>query len=193
MADTDGIEKVSMRRLANELDCGVMSLYHYISDKEALVEALVDQVAKEVDAPNGEHGWRATAQQISESTLEAQLRHPWAVPIWSTTWPGPHRLRLMEYLLEALASSGLPSEIADLGFHALTNHIQGFAQQKVAFKQLDSRAEETGVRVQAMLSDETIPHVHEHIHFHQAGKETPDEFRFTLDLILDGLEKHITG
>lgn len=191
IADTEGITKVSMRRLATELDCGVMSLYHYISDKEALIEALVDQVASEVQLPGSGQGWRATAQQISESTLEAQLEHPWVVPIWSSTWPGPHRQRRMECLLEALANSGLSAELADLGFHALINHIQGFALQQVAFEQLASRASETEVRVQEMLADHALPYVHAHMHFHRSGRETPDEFRFTLDLILDGLEKHI--
>lgn len=189
LADTNGIEELSMRRLASALDCGVMSLYHYITDKEALIEALVDHVASEVVPPPPAAGWRSAARHIAKSTLEAQLRHPWAIPIWSTTWPGPHRFGLVEQLLEALADAELPADVADLGFHALTNHIQGFAQQKVSFGQLDSRADATRDRLEALLAQDEFPRVAAHAEFHQSGRATHDEFGFTLDLILDGLER----
>ncbi len=191
MADADGIAKLSMRRLATELDCGVMSLYHYIADKEALVEALVDQVANEVAVPPADLDWRQTAQHLARSTLDAQLQHPWVVPIWSTTWPGPHRFALVELLLETLADIGLPPDVADLGFHALSNHIQGFAQQQISFEQLAARAAITGARLEELLADDKYARVREHVEFHRAGHDTPDEFDFTLNLILDGLERSI--
>lgn len=191
LADADGIAKLSMRRLATELDCGVMSLYHYIADKEALVEALVDQVACEVEPPAIEASWRQAVRDIATLTLEAQLRHPWAIPVWSTAWPGPCRLKLVELLLESLATADLPADIADLGFHAVTNHIQGFAQQRISFGQLESRAEVTADRVTALLAAaDAFPRVAEHIAFHQSSHPTHDEFGFTLDLILDGLERY---
>lgn len=189
LADADGIEQLSMRRLATELDCGVMSLYHYITDKEALIEALVDHVASEVVPPPTGVAWRAAARHIAESTLEAQLRHPWAIPVWSTTWPGPYRFALVEQLLDALADAELPPDIADLGFHALTNHVQGFAQQRISYGQLESRANETRDRLEAMLAECDYPRVAEHVEFHRSGHITHDEFGFTLDLILDGLER----
>ncbi len=191
LADAEGIEQLSMRRLATELDCGVMSLYHYITDKEALIEALVDQVAGEVVPPPAGAAWRTTAQHIAESTLEAQLRHPWAIPVWSTSWPGPHRFALVEQLLDAFAKAELPPDIADLGFHALTNHIQGFAQQRLSYRQLESRAELTRDRLEVMLTEGEFPRIAEHVEFHRSGGAAYDEFGFALDLILDGLERHV--
>lgn len=189
LADSDGIEQLSMRRLATELDCGVMSLYHYITDKEALIEALVDQVAGEVVPPPADVAWRTAVQHIAESTLEAQLRHPWAISVWSTTWPGPYRFALVEQLLDALAEAGLPADVADLGFHALTNHIQGFAQQRLSYRQLESRAEVTGQRLEATLAQGEFPRVAEHVEFHRSNPTAYDEFGFALNLILDGLER----
>jgi len=192
MADADGIQKLSMRRLAAELDCGVMSLYHYVADREALVEALVDEVVREVEPP--ESGtWQDAVRHIATSILEAQLRHPWVIPVWATSWPGPHRFALVEQLLGALADADLPPDIADLGFHAVTNHIQGFAQQRVSFGQLDDRADRTQERLEAMLTDGRFPLVIEHVEFHQAGHGSHDEFGFTLGLILDGLERFGSG
>ncbi len=189
LADADGIEQLSMRRLATELDCGVMSLYHYIADKEALIEALVDEVAGQVVPPPAGVAWRTAVRHIAESTLEAQLRHPWAIPAWSTSWPGPYRFGLVEQLLDALADAELPPDIADLGFHAVTNHVQGFAQQRISFGQLESRAEVTRERLEAMLAQGEFPRVAEHIEFHRSDRIAHDEFGFALDLILDGLER----
>ncbi len=193
MADADGIDKLSMRRLAAELDCGVMSLYHYVADKEGLIEALVDEVAGEVVPPRDGAGWREAAEGIARSTLDAQLRHPWAIPVWSTTWPGPYRFRLSEQLLDALAGADLPPDVADLGFHALTNHVQGFAQQRLSFDRLQSSADETGARVEEVMRQGRFPRVVEHIEFHRADRSGNDEFGFTLDLILDGLERWASG
>ena len=190
LADADGIDQLSMRRLAHELDCGVMSLYHYVADKEALVEALVDRVASEVDAPPTGIAWREAVKHLAEATLAAQLRHPWAISAWSTSWPGPHRTRLVEHLLEALASAELSADVADLGFHAITNHIQGFAQQRLSFGQLDSRAETTQERLEALLAQTEHPRVAEHVEFHRSGRGTDDEFGFALELILDGLARY---
>ena len=193
LADADGIDGLSMRRLASELDCGVMSLYHYVADKDALIEALVDEVAGDVEPPPVGGDWRATARRIARATLEAMLRHPWSIPVWATTWPGPHRFELMEHLLDALASAELPPDIADLGFHALTNHVQGFAQQRLSYGQLSARAEETDLRVEAMLADDRFPRVAEHVEFHRSAGASHDEFGFTLDLILDGIARAAEG
>lgn len=187
LADADGIQNLSMRRLAAELDCGVMSLYHYVADKEALVEALVERVAQEI-VPAPAAAWREAVQQIATLTLEAQLRHPWVIPVWSTSWPGPHRFRLMEQLLEALANTDLPPDIADLGFHAVTNHIQGFAHQRISFGQLEARAEATRDRLEELFASGAFPRVVEHVEFHRSDHASHDEFGFTLNLILDGLE-----
>ncbi len=193
LADADGIRQLSMRRLATELDCGVMSLYHYVVDKEALIEALVDQVAREVVPPPKGVAWREAVRHIAEATLAAQLRHPWAIPVWSTSWPGPYRFALVEQLLDTLAHAGLPPDVADLGFHALTNHVQGFAQQRISFGQLESRAEVTRDRLEAMIAQGKFPRVAEHVEFHRSERSAQDEFGFTLDLILDGLEKFADG
>lgn len=189
LADEEGIGGLSMRRLATELDCGAMTLYHYIADKDALLEALVDAVAGEIEPPPADADWRAAAEHIAKAALEVQLDHPWVIPIWATTWPGPHRFALVEQLLDALAGADLPADIADLGFHALTNHVQGFAQQRLSYQELESKADVTAVRLEELFASNQFPRVAEHVEFHRSQHEAHDEFGFALNLILDGLER----
>ena len=186
MADEQGVAQLSMRKLATELGAGVMSLYHYVADKDTLVEALVDRVASEVDLETT-GDWKAAARQLARSTHEALLRHPWAIPEWSTVWPGPSRFALTEQLLEVLASAQLPPDVADLGFHALTNHIQGFARQRVAYGNTQTDTEQMHDRVQELLTQRDFPRVAEHVRYHVDGRGNHDEFGYVLDLILDGL------
>jgi AcrR family transcriptional regulator len=186
MADEQGVTQLSMRKLATELGAGVMSLYHYVADKDTLIEALVDRVAGEVDLETT-GDWRAAARQLAISTHEALLRHPWAIPEWSTVWPGPNRFALTEQLLEILASAQLPPDVADLGFHALTNHIQGFARQRVADGNTQTDTEQMQNRVQELLTQRDFPRVAQHVRYHIDGHGNHDEFGYVLDLILDGL------
>ena len=188
MADEQGVVQLSMRKLATELGAGVMSLYHYVADKDALVEALVDRVASEVNLETTGN-WTAAARQLAIATHEALLRHPWAIPEWSTVWPGPYRFALTEELLEVLASAKLPPDVADLGFHALTNHIQGFARQRVAYGDPPPDNEEMNSRVQGLLTQADYPRVAEHVRYHMDGHANHDEFGYVLDLILDGLAR----
>ncbi len=189
MADTSGIEQLSMRKLAAELGAGVMSLYYYVDDKDALIDALVDEVASEIEpAPEGA-SWATVARGLAVSAHHALLRHPWAIPWWSSARPGPHRIRVMENLLAALAAADLPPDIADLGFHALANHIQGFAQQRLAYRASTSDGDAAKDRLLPKVDLGSFPHVVNHIEYHRSGKHTHDEFEFVLDLILDGLER----
>jgi AcrR family transcriptional regulator len=188
MADEQGIAHLSMRKLATELGAGVMSLYHYVADKDTLVEALVDRVASEVELETT-GDWTAAARQLAVATHEALLRHRWAIPEWSTVWPGPYRLALTEQLLEVLAGAQLPPDVADLGFHALTNHIQGFARQRVAYGDTQTDTEEMRNRVKGLLTQGDYPRVAEHVRYHVDGHGNHDEFGYVLDLILDGLAR----
>ncbi len=189
LADEQGVEPISMRKLAAEMGVGAMSIYHYVADKDALMEALADEVAAEIDLATPDGPWTTAARQLAISTHEALIRHPWSIPLWTSSWPGPHRLALMERMLEVLAGADLPPDVADLGFHALTNHIQGFARQRVAYGENPTDTPEATERIEAVLSGDEYPRIAEHARYHQEGHGAVDEFTFVLDLILDGLAR----
>ena len=193
LADAHGVAGVSMRKLANELGYEVMSLYNHVANKDDLLDAMVESVASELDAVRTSadlamDGWRATARQLAVEANRALLRHRWASALWSTRWPGPARWRHMEALLAALAAADLPADVADLGFHAITLHVQGFTRQQVDF----ASAHDLGPSIDRVLrevSPQELPHLTRHIRYHLESDEHHDEFGFVLDLILDGLAR----
>jgi AcrR family transcriptional regulator len=81
IADAEGFEAVSMRRIAAELGAGTMSLYRYISAKDDLVALMDDALMGESLVPEGQlpDDWRQALTMIARQTRTALLRHPWAV------------------------------------------------------------------------------------------------------------------
>ena len=90
LADDDGIEAVSMRRLGQALHVEAMSLYKHVSGKEDILDGIADLVMEEVEVPARDLPWRQALRQSAISTYEALLRHPWAGPVLeSRRNPGP--------------------------------------------------------------------------------------------------------
>jgi AcrR family transcriptional regulator len=104
LADAEGIEAVSMRRVAASLEVGTMSLYHYVRTKAELVELMNDEMLAEVYVPPAElpAQWRPALQAIATRTMATFRRHPWALDRPPDT-PGPNALRHFEQCLEAVA------------------------------------------------------------------------------------------
>jgi AcrR family transcriptional regulator len=109
IADSEGFEAVTMRRVAAELGAGTMSLYHYVRTKDDLV-ALMDDVAMgELLVPEGElpADWREALAEIARRTRAMYERHPWAIRSLQAAQSGPHSIRHAEQTLAAVGSLGL--------------------------------------------------------------------------------------
>src|ERR1700735_2663196 len=79
IADSEGFSAVSMRRVAQELSVGTMSLYYYVRTKDDLVAAMDDALMGETLLPSLPKGWRPAMMAIAERTHSMFLRHPWAL------------------------------------------------------------------------------------------------------------------
>src|SRR5947208_13333947 len=79
LAVREGIESLTMRKLADELGAGAMSLYHYVPNKEELLDGMVDIVFGEIELPPTGVDWRTAMRRRAISTREALNRHRWAV------------------------------------------------------------------------------------------------------------------
>jgi AcrR family transcriptional regulator len=107
IADAEGFDAVSMRRLAAELDAGTMSLYHYVRTKDELLTLVVDALMGEVVLPRGQRmpsEWRAAITVIAKRTRDSLRRHPWILDITDDPNIGPNAMRHFDQSWQALSS-----------------------------------------------------------------------------------------
>ena len=106
IADTEGIDALSMRRLAAELGAGTMTLYHYVRTKDELLTLLMDAVMGEVVIPGNRlpADWRAAITAIARSTRNTLRRHGWMLDIADDPAIGPNSVRHFDQSLRAVDS-----------------------------------------------------------------------------------------
>jgi AcrR family transcriptional regulator len=110
IADAEGFEAVSMRRLAQELNVGTMSLYYYVKTKDDLIAVMDDALMAEALLPSIPKGWRRAITEIATRTHSVFLRHPWALVSMLSAPPGLNAMRHMEQCLEALAETSMTAK-----------------------------------------------------------------------------------
>lgn len=109
VADADGLDAVTMRKVAGSLGVGTMSLYRYVASREELVDLMVDQVLGELAMPESAVGWRAVLTELARQTRALVRRHPWMATAGPGTRSalGPNALRWLEESLSRLDRPGL--------------------------------------------------------------------------------------
>jgi len=194
LADAEGVEGLTMRRLAAELGVEAMTIYYHVPNKDAILDALVERVVGEIEMPEPGTEWRPGLRGIAASAYEVLGRHRWATRtmLGPGRNPGPMRLRYMDQILATLADAGFEPTVADHAYHALEGHIMGFTLWEAGMN-LGTR-EELQVLARAFLAQlpaETYPSVAAHIEHHLESRRPGDEgsFAFALDLLLDGLAR----
>jgi AcrR family transcriptional regulator len=151
IADAEGFEAVSMRRIAAELKSGTMTLYHYVRTKDDLRDLLDDAIMGEVLVPDGElpRDWRGALRAIARQTRTALLRHPWSLHALQGAWFGPNALRHIDQSLAAVAGTGLDQagklELLALVDDYVTGHV-------IRLGEVRSRPELDGADVDAIMS-----------------------------------------
>jgi AcrR family transcriptional regulator len=191
LADRDGIEAVSMRRLGQELRVEAMSLYKHVAGKEDVLDGLADLVMAEVEPPGGAPDWRSAIRRSAISVHAALLRHPWAgVVLESRVHPGPARLRYLDATIGVLRGAGFDLPTVGRAFMALDSHTYGFAFQELAWPYDMADAPELVAATAAGLSADEYPNLLAMAELAMSGPgAVPLDFEFGLDLILDGLER----
>jgi AcrR family transcriptional regulator len=102
IADREGFEALTMKRIAAELDCGTMTLYYYVRTKADLVALMHDAILAEILLPQLPGGWREGVSAIARRTRNILLAHPWSVASLNGAQFGPNAMRHMEQSLAAL-------------------------------------------------------------------------------------------
>jgi AcrR family transcriptional regulator len=191
VADSEGIEAVSMRRLARELGVEAASLYHHVDGKEQILDGLVDMVAAEIEAPQASVDWRETISQRAHNTRAGLRRHPWAVSLMaSRTTPGPATLRLLETGIRCFREGGFSVPLAAHAISMVDSYVHGFVLQEVnlPFRDESELAAMTGAIMAAFPSSE-FPYLFEMTveHVLQPGYDYGKQFDAGLRLVLNGV------
>lgn len=192
MADAEGVHGLSMRRLATALGAGAMSLYHYVANKEQLLDAMVDVVFEEIDLPREDAPWRAAIRERALSARRVLARHRWAIGLLDTrTAPGPANLRHHEAVTACLRTAGFSVSMATHANWVLDSYLYGYALQEagLAMNSPDDFAAAIDDVYLPQLPADRFPYLSESAaELAASGYDPSEEFLFGLDLILDGLE-----
>lgn len=191
LADADGIDGVSMRRLAQALGVEAMSLYHWFPNKDALLGAMIDAVFEEMARPSPDGDWRHSMRAAAIDAHHTLLRHAWAAGLIGRPLQiGMGQVGWMDSILGRLRQGGLSAELTHHAYHAIDSHIVGFTLWVLPYIEITKTKPDFADQVIAQLPMADLPHFAEHVDYHL--NEDPggtSEFDFGLDLLLDGLER----
>jgi AcrR family transcriptional regulator len=191
VADAGGIASLTIRSLAEHLGVKPMSVYHYVANKDEILDGIVDLVFGEIELPVAGGDWRSAMSRRADSARTALRRHPWAIGLMeSRTAPGPATLRHHDAVIGALRAAGFSVAMTAHAYALIDSYIYGFALQEVS---LPFNGPET-------VDDVTEPMLRQfpkgkYPHFAemateyvlQPGYDFGDEFDFGLTVILDAL------
>ena len=170
LADRDGIESLSMRKLGQELGVEAMSLYNHVANKDDILDGIADRVAEQIDVPVPGGDWKATVRQTAISSHEAFVRHRWACGLMMRRPRVSHvRMRWMEALLQTLREAGFSADLTHHAYHALDSHITGFTlwQVSMPFETKEELVDMAKGFLQEIPAD-AYPYVIEHAEQHLA-------------------------
>lgn len=206
IADAEGLSSVSMRRVAAALGVEAMSLYHHLPGKDGLLDGLVECLAAAILAEfdTTERGadrsddWRSEVRGRSLAARRVMIRHPWGPALIASRRAIPLEIQVVfEAVLAAMIRGGLSYQIAHRGMHALSSMVLGVVQEP--FSAPGDDTSDGAVMDDAALAAmaENFPHMlamvaaelHAEAEATLGWCDSQTEFEFTLDLLLDGLDR----
>lgn len=197
VADVGGLDALTIRTLAAELGAKPMSVYYHVANKDEILDGLVDLVFDEIDLPIPGREWRSELGRRAESARAVLRKHRWAIGLLeSRTRPGPATLRHHDAVLATFRAAGFPTALTASAYALIDSYVYGFALQEASlpFEGPEGVREVAGPIMELMSSGE-YPHLVDMAatYYTQPGYDFGDEFRFGLDLILDGLERSLAA
>lgn len=206
LADRAGVDSLSMRRLAAELDVVPMALYKHVANKEELLDGMVDAIVGEIAPPEPGLPWKEAARQRVLSARTTLLQHPWSRRVVETrTAKTPAVLDYMDSFIGIFLAGGLSADLTHHALHALGGRMWGFTQELFDDSGATDRPADVPAGAQlAMLRQMAgrypniaavaAPAAHDGGTVVGRGCDDQFEFEFALDLLLNGIEQlHAQG
>jgi AcrR family transcriptional regulator len=202
VADADGLAALSMRRVAERLGVGTMSLYTHVPGKAELLDVMLDTVLGETARPEEvPGGWRARLEQIARENWALFHRHPWMLQIATARPPlGPNVTAKYDYELRAIDGIGLTDVEMDSVLSLVLGHAAGAARSAIEAAQvarLSGESDQQWWEARAPLLDRifdarrfpTAARVGQAAgEAYGAASDPEHAFEFGLQRVLDGIE-----
>ena len=193
LADEIGIEALTIRKLADRLGVGAMTIYHHVPSKEAIIDGMVELVFAEIEKPPTDVDWKSAIRRRCISAREVLNRHPWAAPLMeSRLSPGPANLSHHDAVVGTLRNGGLSIQMTAHAYAILDSFIYGFAFEEAVLPAGGGEGfAEIAEQIAAHFPADQYPHLAELTFEHvlKPGYSFGDSFEFGLDLIIEGLER----
>ena len=204
LADHEGLSGLSMRRLGKEVGVEAMSLYHHLPGKEGLLDGLAEALATEITAAvearpvEVSQTWKSDLRSRCLAARTVVLQHPWTPALFAARQSVPFAMYVyIDSVVGLLVEAGFSYQIAHRALHALGSLLFGFAQEMFSpptsggnLDPAQAQAEYEGFadqlpNIAAMVASE----IHQLPEPTMGWCDSQTEFEFTLDLLLDGLER----
>jgi AcrR family transcriptional regulator len=205
IVDQDGVDGVSMRRIAQELDTGPSSLYAHVANKDELLELVIERIAATVDVPAPDPArWKAQLKRLCLDLYAALTAHNDISRAALGNIPtGPQALRFSEGMLAIMLAGGVQPQIAAWAVDRIFLYINADAYEGTLYGAMQVAEGQTPQDAMvafigqlreyfAALPPDRFPHISAHAVTLTTG-DGQQRFEFGLDLLIDGLERYVAG
>lgn len=198
LADHEGLDAVSMRRLGQELGVEAMSLYNHVANKEAVLDGMAELVVAEIDLAPPQGDWKSGLRERMLAARDVMYRHPWAPDVLeSRVTMTPSLFAYFDSIIGIMRGGGLSLDLIHHSLHALGSRLIGFTQELFDDSDNSEEMDEMDETIMREMAD-TYPNLvammmqishDEDAILGTAGCDDQFEFVFTVDLLLDGIER----
>ena len=195
LADREGVDGLSMRRLSAELGVVPMALYKHVANKDELLDGMIDVIVAEIDPPRTDLEWKPAVRERILSARRMLLRHPWASRVMdSRTRPTMTVMAYMDSMIAMFVAGGFSIDLVHHVMHAMGSRLMGFSQELFN----DQTDPDTPIQPEMLEQmGSTYPSIfrlykaitHDDASVVGPGCDDQAEFEFALDLLLDGLDR----
>ncbi|MER7079713.1 transcriptional regulator, TetR family [Saccharopolyspora kobensis] len=200
LADAEGIDALSMRRIASEMGSGTTSLYRHITNKDELIELMVDVVFGEIEPPAASDDWLAELADVARGFRRALLRHPWLAQ-QATRRPalGPNVIKSTDHALGVVGRATDDASRAAMIVGSINTFVLGSvaaelaeleAQRSTGMTEADWR-DSVGDYVRQVVDSGRYPHFNRRI-LEADDRDYEARFEFGLGCLLGGIAAALT-
>lgn len=194
LADEDGFDALSMRKLAGSLGVTAMSLYNHVAGKDDLLDLMLNRVVADIESPTVGGDWEEMMRRRAHSMRQALLRHRWAPTLLiSKIALGQEILRDINATVGCLVTAGFTYAQADWARNTLDSHVYGYTMQELNIPVEPEDYSAAAAQYLPMISKMDYPFMHRAaLEIVEGRYDGMTRFDFGLELILDGLKRWVS-